>query len=177
MMLPVIDDAVVEGPETVVVTLTAVTAGSATLGTPVEATNTIADDDAATVSIANTTDGTEPGTDGVMTVTQTAVSTTDTVISYGVAGTATAGADFTALSGTVTSPSAGDTTATIDIPVIDDAIVEGPETVVVTLDSCYCLVQPHLARRLKQPTRLLMMMRRRSRLPIQPMPQSLAPLG
>ncbi len=99
------------------------------------ATNTIADNDSATVTIANTTNGAELGpVNGVMTVTQTAVSATDTVIAYSVAGTATSGTDYTALSGTVTIV-AGATTATITIPVINDVLLEGPETVIVTLTS------------------------------------------
>ena len=98
------------------------------------ATNTIMENDTAIVSIANTTDGAEPSTNGVMTVTQTAISVSDTVVLYSVAGTATAGVDYTALSGSVTIP-AGDTTAQIDIAVIDDTIVESGETVVITLTS------------------------------------------
>jgi hypothetical protein len=134
--IPVINDAIVETNETVIVTLTAVTSGPNTsVGTPNAATNTIADNDAATVSIANTTNGSETGpTNGVMTLTQTAVSATNTVIAYSVSGTATPGADYTALSGTVTIP-AGSTTATISFPVVNDVLVEGNETVIVTLTS------------------------------------------
>ncbi len=135
--IPVIDDLIVEGNETVIVTLTAVTSGAASLGAPASlvATNTINDNDTATVTIANTSNGTEAGAvAGVMTVTQTKVSATNTVIAYTVSGTATSGADYTALSGTITIP-AGSTTTTINIPVIDDAIVEGGETVIVTLTS------------------------------------------
>ena len=132
--IPVLDDAIVEGGETVVVTLTSVTSGLAALGATLIATNTIADNDSATVTIANTTNAAEPAANGVMTLTQTAVSSQNTVISYTVGGTAISGADYTALSGTVTML-AGATTATISIPVLDDAIVEGGETVTVTLTS------------------------------------------
>jgi hypothetical protein len=131
--IPVIDDAIVEGSETAIVTLTSITSGLPTLGATLIATNTIADNDSATVTIANTTDGAEAGpANGVMTVTQTAVSATNTVIAYSVSGTASSGADYTALSGTVTIP-AGSTTATITIPVTNDIIVENAETVIVTL--------------------------------------------
>ena len=56
------------------------------------------------------------------------------MVSYSVAGTATnGGTDYTSLSGTVTIP-ANTLTATIDVTGInDDAIVEGTETVIVTL--------------------------------------------
>ena len=67
-------------------------------------------------------------------MTQGGTTSTPTVIAYQIAGSATAGSDYTALSGTVTIP-AGATSATIDVPVIDDQLVEGPENVRVTLDS------------------------------------------
>lgn len=90
-----------------------------------------------TISISNTTNGSENNTgnvtNGVFTVSLSAASGTDTVISYDVAGTATSGSDFTALSGTVTIL-ASETTATILVAVIEDQIVEtGGETVEVTL--------------------------------------------
>ncbi len=131
--IPVINDVIVEGSETVIITLTGITSGSATLGGTIAATNTIADNDAATVSIANTTNGAEAGpVNGVMTLTQTLASATNSVVSYTVSGTATSGVDYTALSGSVTIP-AGSTTATISIPVLGDLVAEGNETVIVTL--------------------------------------------
>ena len=133
--IPVIDDAIVEGPETVIVTLTSITSGLGTLGATLTATNTIADNDAATVTIANISNGTETGpVAGVMRVTQTKASSTPTVLSYSVGGTAVAGSHYTALSGTVTI-AAGATTAAINIAVIDDAIINPGETVIVTLTS------------------------------------------
>ncbi|MEC3964457.1 Calx-beta domain-containing protein, partial [Flagellimonas halotolerans] len=91
-----------------------------------------------TVSIAGTSAGSENGggavTDGVFTVTQTSPSASDTEVSYTVGGTATSGADYTALSGTVTI-TAGLTSADITVPVLEDFVVEGDETVEVTLTS------------------------------------------
>ena len=135
--VPVLTDSIVEGNETVIVTLTGVTSGTASLSaTPsaLTATNSIIDDDTAVVSIANTTNGAEPSTNGVMTVSLSNASSTNTVIAYSVAGTATSGTDYTALSGTVTAV-AGQTSATINVPVLDDSIVEGSETLAVTLTS------------------------------------------
>ena len=74
----------------------------------------------------------EPANNGQFTVTLSAVSETDTVISYTVSGSATPGSDYTALSGTVTIL-AGNTTALIDVSVTDDSEIEEPETVIVTL--------------------------------------------
>ena len=136
----IVDDAIVEANETVTVTLDSITSGDSGItifSSGDVATITITDDDVATVSItANDAAAAEDGSDpGQFTVTQTAVSSTATVIAYTVTGTATATTDYTALSGTVTI-AAGATTATIDVSgIVDDAIVEGDETVIVTLDS------------------------------------------
>ncbi len=93
----------------------------------------IGDDDTATVSIiANDPDAAEPGDDGQFTVTLSGVSTKDIVIRYDVTGTADGEADYASLSGSVTIP-ATETTATIDVNVIDDAVLEDDETVIVTL--------------------------------------------
>jgi hypothetical protein len=80
------------------------------------------------------TDGAEPATNGSFTVTLSAAATADTTVTYTVdpASTATSGADYTALSGSVTILS-GQTTASIPDTVLDDATAEGSETVVVNL--------------------------------------------
>src|SRR5262249_12692622 len=93
----------------------------------------IADDDSAKVSIAATTQGSETGpTAGRFTVTQSAVSSIDTVISLTIGGTATSGSDYTPLATSVLIP-AGQTTATIDVAVLNDTLVENAETVTITL--------------------------------------------
>jgi hypothetical protein len=129
--IPVLDDSLVEGPESVIVTLTSAT-NSAVIGSPSSATNTIADDDGATVSIANTADAAEPATDGVMTLTLSATSASPTTVSFTVGGAATAGSDYTAFGASAVIP-ANTLSTTITIPVLDDLLVEGPETVIVTL--------------------------------------------
>src|SRR5260370_4791556 len=86
------------------------------------ATVNIADNDTATVSIAKISDAVEPGTNGQFRVTQSLVSSTDTVVSYTVSGTATAGRDYTALSGTVTI-AAGSTTARLHVARADPPLV------------------------------------------------------
>ncbi|WP_317132193.1 Calx-beta domain-containing protein, partial [Flagellimonas hymeniacidonis] len=84
----------------------------------------------------NTTDGSENGagvvTNGVLTITQTSTTITNTDVSYSIAGTATSGADYTALSGTATI-TANQLSTTITIPVLEDAIDEDNETVIITL--------------------------------------------
>ncbi len=67
-----------------------------------------------------------------VTVNLTPAPASDITLDYTVGGTATAGADYTALSGTL-SVSADATTATIPVAIIDDSDREGDETVVLTL--------------------------------------------
>ncbi len=130
------DDATVEASEDYTVSLSSAassTGASVNLGASTAVTTTITDNDAATVSIAATTDADEAGlVNGVFTVTLSNPSSTDTVINYTVAGSASSGNDFTPLSGTVTI-AAGDTSAVISVPVADDSLVEGTETVSVSL--------------------------------------------
>jgi len=128
------DDSIVEGTETVSVTLTAATSNAAITASGSDSLD-ITDEDTATVGVAKSSggDGAEPGSDdGEFTVTMTKASSTDTTVSYTVGGTASAGSDYTALSGSVIVL-AGNTTAVIAVDVQDDPTVEGTETVIVTL--------------------------------------------
>jgi len=136
ILLGAIDDVTVEGDEDFTISLAnpaSTTGASVNLGAATAVTTTITDNDAATASVIATNDGDETGlVNGVFTVTLSTTSATDTVIDYTVAGTATSGTDFTPVTGQVTIL-AGDSTATIDIPTIDDGLVEGTETVSLTL--------------------------------------------
>ena len=120
-----IQDNTVEANEDYDVTITApaTTTGIAvSLGNA--SVNTVINDDADTaeVTIAATTNGDETDpVDGVFTVTMTNPSSTDTVINYTVAGTSNS-SDHTLANGTVTIL-AGQTTATITVPVIDDGLI------------------------------------------------------
>lgn len=87
-----------------------------------------------TVSVAATANAAEPSTDGAFTVTLSSTSASDVVITYNIGGTATAGSDYTALTGTVTVL-AGQLTAQIPVQVLDDALAESVETVTVSLQT------------------------------------------
>ena len=77
--------------------------------------------------------GPESTTPAVISVTLSGTDTQDVTISYTITGgTATNGSDYILASGTVTIP-AGSTSATIQIPIIDDALVEGDETITLLL--------------------------------------------
>ncbi|HSJ28544.1 MAG TPA: Calx-beta domain-containing protein [Acidimicrobiia bacterium] len=130
-----IDDALVEGNETVIVTIAA---GAAyTVGDDDQATVTIIDNDVLpTVEVTATDDtATEEGTTtGAFTLTRTGDVSGTLTVDYTVTGTATAGADYVALSGTATF-AVGAATAVVLVTPIDDALVEGNETVILTLDA------------------------------------------
>ncbi len=133
-----VDNVILEGYETVIVTLTGTDDGDVAVDSSPgasSATVIIADDDAATVSIfASDALASEPTNNGQFTLSMSAASDTDTIVSYFVTGTAIGGSDFVTLPGSVTIL-AGSTTATIDVTVLDDNLLEGNETVTVTLNS------------------------------------------
>jgi hypothetical protein len=137
----VLDDTLVEGTETVVVTLSDLSSADGTVALDSNVGNltsslNITDDDTAKVSVKRFQDAIEgtPGTNGVFTVSISALSATATVVNYTVGGNATSGVDYTALSGSVSIP-AGNLSANINVPVLDDAIVELNESVTLTLTS------------------------------------------
>ncbi|RYX78251.1 tandem-95 repeat protein, partial [bacterium] len=132
--IPVLTDNVVEGTETVIITLTKSGNPLVTINNS-PATINIADNTTATVTVAATTDGAEPSTPGLFTFTLSNVSTTDTQITYTVSGTATSGADYADVLGTTVTIPAGKTTATVAVPVVDDNIAEGTETVIITMNA------------------------------------------
>ena len=138
----VVDDVLVEGTETVILT-GANGAGYAFTGTnPV--TMSIADNDTPPVlSITAKTDAAEPATNGSFTLTRTGNPTTTVPVNVTVTGTATRGTDYTLstaacaantpIAGNTFTIAAAATSLTINLCVIDDAIVEGNETVILTL--------------------------------------------
>jgi antitoxin component of MazEF toxin-antitoxin module len=132
----VIDDKLVEGSETVDVTLTGGTSTNFNFTATTTATVTITDDDVLVkeISIVKTADAAEPGTNGSFTVsTAGGVAVSEAVtVSYTISGTAIGSKDYTTLTGTVTIP-AGSSTAPIPVNVINDQIIEGNETVIVTV--------------------------------------------
>ncbi|QSQ19041.1 PKD domain-containing protein [Pyxidicoccus parkwayensis] len=135
-VLPV-DDAAVEGKETVVLTV----APDATykLGTTVSGTVTLLDNELPVVTVsAYDPWSSEPGTDtGRFQVSRTGTTTSALTVRYALSGTA-ADTDYAALPGTVTIP-AGATSAYVVLTPTDDALVEGKETVILTLqeDAAY----------------------------------------
>ncbi|MCA9194740.1 MAG: DNRLRE domain-containing protein, partial [Planctomycetales bacterium] len=144
----VLDDTIVEASEPVHITLDSIVQGDPqiTLSTTkgaLDAEVVITDNDSATISIAGTTNGQEPSTNGLFTITQTLKSSVDTIIPWTLDPTSTAKntkngtladpADHSlAMSGEVTIK-AGTTQATIVVPVLDSALIEEDETVVISI--------------------------------------------
>ena len=130
------DDNLVEGDETVVLTITGINSDSYTIGTPDTGTVTIIDNDIFEASIESTTATAResPLTVGVFTVDVDKINATGAPIEieYTVSGTADEGDDFSALSGTVLIEE-GESTGVITLTPINDTDIESNETVVLTL--------------------------------------------
>ena len=126
-----LDDATVEGRETVVLTLSP--DPTYKLGTAVSGTVTLLDNELPVVTVsAPDALAAEPGTDTArFSVARTGPTTSALTVRYALAGTA-ADTDLVALPGTVTIP-AGAASANVVLTAADDALVEGKETVILTL--------------------------------------------
>ncbi|MFN8310592.1 MAG: choice-of-anchor L domain-containing protein, partial [Chitinophagales bacterium] len=88
---------------------------------------------------------------GTFTISLPTAPSTNQIVTYTTAGTATNGVDYNTLPGTLTIP-AGSTTATISLVPISDGIVEGTETVKIRLiDPCSGLVYDSASITIKDP--------------------------
>ena len=133
--VPITDDALDE-QDSEQFTVTLLVAVNATVGTA-HGTGTIADNDQAPeLSIADSelTEGSADGTMAFAVQLDPASERTVTVQYATADGTAAAGADYTAVSGTLTFR-AGTTMATIEVPILDDGTGEETETFTVTLSN------------------------------------------
>lgn len=133
----VIDDALVEGTENAILTISNPSSGIS-LGTPVSQTIAIADNDAANptvnLSIAPATGSETAQTTFTATATASSAPTTAQTVNFALtSGTATA-ADFTTIAGTITIP-ANATTGTTTFSVVDDTLVEGTENATFTISN------------------------------------------
>jgi subtilisin family serine protease len=125
-----IDDAVMEGDETVVASLAA--GPDYAVGSPSSATITLVSDEKVTITAVIPT-ATEAGAEpGAFRVARAGSTASPLTVFYAVSGNAKAGSDYTALPGNVTIP-AGASTADIPVTPIHDGVAEGKETVVATL--------------------------------------------
>lgn len=132
--VPTVNDTIPEPAKTVLMNLSAATGGA--IITRAQASGTVNDNDttAITFAVNNAAAVTEGGT-LVFTVTKSGGTYLNTSVNYATAnGTATAGSDYTAVSGTLTfAPT--ETSKTVSVSTIDDFTVESPETVLLNLSS------------------------------------------
>lgn len=140
----VIDDKILEGNETV--TMTLVSGSFEYLGATVPVTiassgalsMVLADDDMSidrSILIEKIADAAEPATNGRVRVRFANTELTTIVpvnVSYNIGGTASAGADYQVLTGSIDIP-AGQKEAVITIQPVNDNILEGTETIEITL--------------------------------------------
>jgi len=138
LTLTPIDDLLMEGEETVDVTLAA--GNGYSLGNAISGTVTIADNDHAvvlpviTLATSDNAASETPGNPGQFTLTRTGSTAEALTVFYTLGGTASNGTDYNTLSGSVTF-AAGSSTAVVTVNPIDDAVVDGSETVTLTLAS------------------------------------------
>ena len=131
--VPIADDTVDDGGETFTLTLS--NASGAGLG-DAEATGTILNAEAAAeLSVADAEASEEDDTAVEFVVTLAPASSDTVTVDYATSdGTAAAGSDYTATSGTLTF-AAGDTTKTVSVPIADDTVDDGGETFTLTLSN------------------------------------------
>ncbi len=138
MTITPVDDNLLEGDETVTVTLSPGTGYA--VGTPGTATVTIFDDEVplvptVTVTASSVNARESDGTQGFFTVSRTGLKTNPLAVFFSVGGTATPVSDYTAISGSSVIIPAGSSNVVIAIKPVNDSLVEGDETVTLTLAS------------------------------------------
>ncbi|MEM9223247.1 MAG: malectin domain-containing carbohydrate-binding protein, partial [Pseudomonadota bacterium] len=100
------------------------------------------DDDVVLISVSDVTVD-ESASEVLITFTRTGNDSEDVTVEFSSAdGTATDGFDYTAVSGSVIVPAAGDGTVTVSIPLTDDLIAEGDETFSVSIDNATAPTKP-----------------------------------
>ena len=131
----VVDDAIAEGTETIIITLDNAT-GVGSIGSQNSTSRLITDNDTAVITVNQTpVNGDEPSTtSAVFTIETSNQASYPITVSYVISGTATAGSDFTAPSGTVTIP-ALTSSQTVTIPILGDTVAEDNETIILSLDT------------------------------------------
>jgi VCBS repeat-containing protein len=134
LMVTPINDLNIEGFESVTLTLSASTAYQ--LGSAKSATVKLYDDELPVVNLGlsdNSISETGPN-NGVFTITRSGNTSASLTVKYAIAGTAGNGIDYSALSGSVTI-AAGSTSAVVVVAPVNDTLIEGSETVKISISS------------------------------------------
>ncbi len=135
--VPILGDTSVESDETFTLTLS--TPSGAVLGSVASTTATIKNDDKPVVTLTPTTVSVTEGNSGSkqldFTVNLSIAASSSITVNYATAnGTASAGSDYTSVSGTV-GFAPGETSRTISVPILGDTSVEGDETFTLALSN------------------------------------------
>lgn len=133
------DDGDTESSETVVVTLATVT-NTYSPGPNFKGTVTIFDNEnLPLINVRSGVIGTEGGANATVIFRATGSGNGNVTVNYTVSGTATSGTDFTALPGSISIPANGTNDVTLTIPIINDAVAEATERLIITLtpDAAY----------------------------------------
>jgi len=130
--IPIIEDSIPEGDETFIVQLSGITGGG-TLISPSNAVVTILDNDAGMRFSSATYQVNESATNAVISVDRIGALSVPLSVQYAtIDGTATGGLDYSNVSAVlVFGP--GVTNRTFNVPIIDDFLIEGNETVLLRL--------------------------------------------
>ncbi|MFH1852934.1 MAG: Calx-beta domain-containing protein, partial [Candidatus Neomarinimicrobiota bacterium] len=129
------NDAIFEDDETIEVELAGPT--NATVGANFTHTYTIADDDPTpTIYFSSaTSSGAENSTPATITINLSDISGLNATVDYALTGTASGGGvDYTLANGTATI-TAGATSTTVQATIVDDALLENSETIILTLSN------------------------------------------
>ena len=133
MITPYDDDLGEPDPESVTFNLTTYN-NAYQLGTAFSATVNIADnDDAPVVAVRAGSSPTEPSTAGTFIIRAIGSATGNITVNYTLSGTATAGSDYTAPSGSVTLSANGSVETTVTIPILNDAALEPTKTIILNI--------------------------------------------
>jgi len=133
IQIPIANDSISEGDETVVLTLSSPSAG--VLGYLSSATLTIVDDDKGFAFGSAIFNAAESDVVAYVTIRRLGLTTGSDSVQFSTAdGTATAGSDYTAAVQTVTF-SDGQSSQDVPVPIIDDKLVEDNETIQLTLSN------------------------------------------
>jgi uncharacterized delta-60 repeat protein/uncharacterized repeat protein (TIGR01451 family) len=134
IMVPIVDDQLAEGDESFTVSLSNPSPGSNLLDPSVQ-TVIIVDNDAGFRFSSATYAVTEDGLKAVITVLRTNYLESTVSVNYATEnGTAMAGSDYVAASGTLTFAN-GETSKSFDVFVIDDTLIEGDESLLLSLSN------------------------------------------
>ncbi|MEY4916844.1 MAG: hypothetical protein RL616_757 [Verrucomicrobiota bacterium] len=134
VFIPIINDTIVENPETIFLTLEDI-AGGASPGSITAATLTITDNDlGGVISLVSTTlSASENGTNFSVNVKRTGGAASGVTVDYAThSGTATSGSDFSETDGTLTF-GANETNKVILVPILNDTLAEGNESFTLVL--------------------------------------------